>query len=90
MIDNALSSRRMHVEPGWEGRFYEDFVVGAVYRHPLGRTVTDADNAWFSLLTMNTNQVHFNDHYASRSPSVRASRTSRRTRSRTWGSTRRG
>jgi acyl dehydratase len=49
------------------GRYFEDFVVGDVYQHPLGRTITDADNAWFTLLTMNTNQMHFNDHYAEQS-----------------------
>lgn len=54
-----------HVEPGWQGRYLEDFVVGAIYEHPLGRTITAADNSWFTLLTMNTNQLHFNDHYAS-------------------------
>jgi acyl dehydratase len=48
------------VKPGWEGRFFEDFEVGDVYRHPLGRTVNDTDNTWFALLTMNTNQSHFN------------------------------
>lgn len=52
---------------GWTGRYFEDFEVGDVYRHPLGRTLTAADNTWFTLLTMNTNQMHFNDHYASRS-----------------------
>ncbi len=49
------------------GRYYEDFEIGDVYRHPLGRTITSADNAWFTLLTMNTNQMHFNDHYAEQS-----------------------
>ena len=49
------------------GRFYEDFAVGDIYRHPLGRTITEADNTWFTLLTMNTNQSHFNSHYASMS-----------------------
>lgn len=53
---------------GWSGRFYEDFEVGDVYRHPLGRTVTEVDNIWFTNLTLNTNQVHFNEHYAARSP----------------------
>jgi itaconyl-CoA hydratase len=52
---------------GWRGRFLEDFEVGAVYRHPLGRTVSEADNTWFTLLTMNTNQSHFNSDYAARS-----------------------
>jgi itaconyl-CoA hydratase len=49
---------------GWEGRFFEDFEVGDVYRHPLGRTVTTADNIWFTLLTQNTNPLHFDHHYA--------------------------
>ena len=49
---------------GRPGRFLEDFKVGAVYRHPLGRTISEADNTWFTLLTMNTHQSHFNAHYA--------------------------
>ena len=49
------------------GRYFEDFVVGDVFQHPLGRTITSTDNAWFTLLTMNTNQMHFNDHYAEQS-----------------------
>jgi acyl dehydratase len=57
----------MAVQPGWEGRFFEDFTVGDVYRHPLGRTISEADNTWFTLLTMNTNQMHFNAEYAARS-----------------------
>lgn len=57
----------MTVKPGWRGRFYEDFEVGDVYQHPLGRTVSEADNTWFTLLTMNTNQNHFNAQYAARS-----------------------
>ncbi|QWF20852.1 MaoC family dehydratase [Nocardioides sp. LMS-CY] len=57
----------MSVQPGWQGRFFEDFTVGDVYQHPLGRTVSEADNTWFSLLTMNTNQMHFNAEYAARS-----------------------
>lgn len=57
----------MTVQPGWTGRFFEDFAVGDVYRHPLGRTVTETDNTWFTLLTMNTNQMHFNAPYAERS-----------------------
>jgi itaconyl-CoA hydratase len=49
------------------GRFFEDFEIGDVYRHPLGRTITDADNVWFTLLTMNTNPNHFDYQYASQS-----------------------
>ncbi len=50
------------------GRHYEDFTVGDVYQHPLGRTITEADNTWFTLLTMNTNQNHFNADFAARAP----------------------
>jgi acyl dehydratase len=46
------------------GRCYEDFEVGAILRHPLGRTVTETDNTWFSLLTNNSNPIHFDRHYA--------------------------
>ncbi len=50
------------------GNFYEDFAVGDVYKHPLGRTISEADNSWFTLLTMNTNQLHFNADFAAASP----------------------
>jgi acyl dehydratase len=50
----------------WRGRFFEDFDVGDVFRSRLGRTITDADNVWFTTITMNTNQVHFNDVFAAR------------------------
>jgi itaconyl-CoA hydratase len=46
------------------GPCFEDFDVGGVLRHPLGRTVTSTDNAWFTLLTLNTNSLHFNTQYA--------------------------
>ena len=55
----------MTIKPGWTGRFFEDFVVGDVYEHPLGRTITSADNIWFTLLTQNTAPIHFDHHYAS-------------------------
>ncbi len=51
---------------GWEGRYFEDFRVGDVYRCRYGRTVTEADNIWLTLLTNNTNQIHFNREYARR------------------------
>ncbi len=54
----------MTVREGWRGRFFEDFEVGDVYEHPLGRTVTTTDNAWFTLLTQNTAPIHFDRHYA--------------------------
>ena len=46
------------------GRCFEDFTVGMLLRHPLGRTVTATDNAWFTLLTVNSNPIHFDTHYA--------------------------
>jgi acyl dehydratase len=46
------------------GRCYEEFTVGEVIRHPLGRTITDTDNIWFTLLTVNSNPIHFDHHYA--------------------------
>ncbi|SMD22171.1 MaoC family dehydratase [Kibdelosporangium aridum] len=48
------------------GRYFEDFVVGDVYKHPLGRTVTETDNSWLTLLTQNTAPLHFDRHYAAR------------------------
>jgi len=56
----------MAVKKGWTGRVYEDFEVGDIYPHPLGRTVLAADNSWFTLLTMNTNPIHFDQNYASK------------------------
>lgn len=47
------------------GRLYEDFEPGMVIRHALGRTITATDNAWFTLLTLNSNPIHFDAHYAS-------------------------
>ena len=45
-------------------RTYEELEVGAVYRSRFGRTVLEADNVWFTLLTLNTNPIHFDAHYA--------------------------
>jgi acyl dehydratase len=46
------------------GRYFEDFKVGDVYRHAMGRTLSETDNTWFTLLTCNTNEIHFNADYA--------------------------
>src|ERR1700694_660233 len=54
----------MTIKEGWRGRFFEDFAVGDVYEHALGRTITSADNIWFTLLTQNTAPIHFDHHYA--------------------------
>ena len=55
----------MALKEGWRGRFFEDFEVGDIYPHRLGRTVTQTDNIWFTLLTQNTAPLHFDVHYAS-------------------------
>ena len=49
------------------GRCYEDFEVGAIYEHRPGRTISEADNTWFTLLTMNTHPLHFDAEYAKKS-----------------------
>jgi itaconyl-CoA hydratase len=56
----------MAIKSGWEGRYFEDFEIGDLYRCRLGRTVTEYDNVSFTLLTNNTNQIHFNAEYAKR------------------------
>ena len=56
----------MPVKKGWTGRLYEDFEVGDIYEHPIGRTVLAADNTWFTLMTMNTNPLHFDYNYMSK------------------------
>lgn len=48
------------------GRDYEDFSVGDVYEHRPGRTISEADNTWFTLLTMNTHPLHFDAAYAAK------------------------
>ncbi|TVQ37896.1 MAG: MaoC family dehydratase [Wenzhouxiangella sp.] len=49
------------------GRHYEDFKVGDIYEHRPGRTITETDNTWFTLLTMNTHPMHFDKEYAEKS-----------------------
>jgi acyl dehydratase len=61
-----MSEQQATAPKEWLGRFYEDIEVGDVYRSRLGRTISEADNTWFTLLTCNTNQVHFNAELASR------------------------
>ena len=64
-MDDELDVR---VVPAQLGRFFEDFQVGTVYQHPFGRTICEADSTWFTLLTCNTNQNHFNAHLARSNP----------------------
>lgn len=47
------------------GRYYDDFEVGAIYRHSVRKTITESDNNLFSLLTMNHHPVHLDQQYAS-------------------------
>ncbi|MCK6624735.1 MAG: MaoC family dehydratase [Anaerolineae bacterium] len=54
----------MTLKPGWTGRYFEDFEVGDVYRHPYGKTISEAENMWFSHITLNLNPLHFNADYA--------------------------
>ena len=46
------------------GRVFEDFTVGDVYEHRPGRSITESDNTWFTLLTMNQHPLHFDMEYA--------------------------
>jgi itaconyl-CoA hydratase len=59
-----MTEQSRRLVPGWRGRYFEDFAVGDVYRHPLGRTITQTDNSWLTLLTQNTAPLHFDAHYA--------------------------
>lgn len=51
-------------EHSWKGRWFEDFIAGDIYKHWPGKTILDADNHWFTLLTLNTNPLHFDETYA--------------------------
>ena len=59
-----MSETNRRLVAGWHGRYFEDFAVGDVYKHPFGRTVTETDNVWFTNVTMNLNPMHFNETYA--------------------------
>jgi itaconyl-CoA hydratase len=47
------------------GLYYEDFEIGVVVEHRPGRTITEADNVWFTNLTMNPHPLHFDAEFAS-------------------------
>ena len=66
MTSGATGDSPRRVVTGWEGRYLEDFQVGDVYRHSHGRTITQTDNTWFTPLTNNTHDIHYNADYASR------------------------
>ncbi|WP_336136168.1 MaoC family dehydratase [Natronomonas amylolytica] len=61
---DASDAEQRRLVAGWQGRYFEDFQVGDVYKHPYGRTVTETDNVWLTNLTMNVNPMHFNEAYA--------------------------
>jgi itaconyl-CoA hydratase len=65
-----MTVERKHVAPNRYresfGRYFEDFRVGDIYEHRPGRTITEADNTWFTLLTMNTHPLHFDAAYAAK------------------------
>ena len=61
-----MSSETVAAPKAWRGRFYEDFEVGDSFSSRLGRTITETDNIWFTCLTLNTNQIHFNTPYSER------------------------
>jgi acyl dehydratase len=46
------------------GRYFEEFEVGQVFKHWPGRTITEFDNTWFSLMTMNQHPLHIDAYYA--------------------------
>lgn len=59
--DNTVDRQ---VVTGWQGRYYEEFTIGDIYKHPYGRTVTETDNVWLTNVAMNVNPMHFNQAYA--------------------------
>jgi hypothetical protein len=72
---SAVAERGMSVglKEGWRGRFFEDFEVGDVYEHPLGRMISTTDNFWFTLISQNTAPMLFlfhesQDHHRSLLP----------------------
>ena len=58
-----IGPQRYRASPG---RWFEEFTVGDVYEHRPGRTITETDNSWFTLLTMNGHPLHFDREYAAR------------------------
>src|SRR5438445_13010798 len=69
--EESMVAIAREVAPGrWRasfGRHFEDFTVGDVYEHRPGRTISEADNVWFTLLTMNKHPLHFDHAYAAKS-----------------------
>jgi itaconyl-CoA hydratase len=64
MTDIHAEAATTREVPGWTGRLFEDFTVGDVYYHPFGKTVTQADNQSFTLMTQNVAKVHVDENFA--------------------------
>jgi itaconyl-CoA hydratase len=61
---SAGANAPSRVVEGWSGRLFEDFTVGDIYYHPFGKTVMEADNQWFTLLTQNVAKTHVDRFFA--------------------------
>ncbi len=61
--DSQTAGRRIRASAG---RCYEEFQVGDTYEHRPGRTISEVDNTWFTLLTMNTHPLHFDQEFAAK------------------------
>ena len=59
-----MSASDSRVVEGWIGRLFEDFTVGDIYYHPFGKTVTEADNQMYTLMTQNVSKTHVDRNYA--------------------------
>jgi len=64
LLLGMMSDSAQRLVQDWAGRYYEDFEVGDVYKHPYGKTVTETDDVWITNVTMNLNPMHFNEAYA--------------------------
>ena len=63
MVGRAVEVGRNRYRESY-GRYFEEFQVGDTYEHRPGRTISEADNTWFTLLTMNQHPLHFDHEYA--------------------------
>lgn len=63
-MTSELTTGQTRVVPGWTGRLFEDFAVGDIYYHPFGKTVTEADNQNFTLITQNVAKTHVDHNFA--------------------------
>ena len=65
MVAEAKEVARQRFRESY-GRYLEDFKVGDVYEHRPGRSITETDNTWFTLLTMNQHPLHFDREYGAK------------------------